>query len=55
MLDLIIHLMGQFEPIKQNKIGPSKGLHMIAWRLLWASSSASGRLRKFILWANVRS
>jgi len=48
-------MLDQFKSIKQNKIGPSKGLHMIDGRLQWASLSASGRLRKFILWANVRS
>jgi len=53
--DLIMHLMGQFKPIIQNEIGPSKGLCEIAYRLLRASSSTLARDSKFIPWVNTRS
>jgi len=54
VLSLIMHLVGQFNPIIQNEIGPSEGLWKIAYRLLRASLSASAKDSKFISWANPR-
>ena len=54
VLSLILHLVGQFDPIIQNEIGPSEVLFEIAYRLPRASSSTSARDRKFVPWANPR-
>ena len=40
-LNLIMHVMGQFEPKIQNAIGPSEVLRNIAYRLLRASLSVT--------------
>jgi len=55
VLSLSMHLNGQFEPIIQNVIGPSKILHTIVYRLPRASPRISARDSKFISWANARS
>ena len=44
--------MGQYEPVMWNDIGPSEGLHAIAYSLLWATSSASAGGRTFTTRAN---
>jgi len=49
---LIMHLVGQFNPMIQNEIDPSEVLCKIAYRLLRASSSTLARDSKFGPWAN---
>jgi len=54
VLSLIMHLVGQFDPIIQNEIGLSEVLCEIAYRLPRASSSTLARDSKFVPWANPR-
>ena len=50
-----MRLMGQFETIVPNEIGPCEGLDAISYKVLWASLSVLANGGTFMMWANMRS